>query len=117
MAALAGRPRPETLEEKRALILNAGLALWDSLETCRIAGAADTSITDPVPNNIPGLLQRAPIEAVFCNGAASYKYYKKFSEKAAGIIAVQLPSTSPANAAFGMDRLLATWAPLRAYIG
>lgn len=116
LAALAGRERPETLDEKRALVLDSGLALWDSLESCRIAGAADTSITDPVPNDIPALLKRAPIEAIFCNGAASYKFYRKFNEKRTSIPALQLPSTSPANAAFGMERLLAAWAPLGAYI-
>ncbi len=116
VAALAGRQPPRTIEEKRALILESNLALWDSLQSCRIVGAADTSIQDAVPNDIPRLLQNAPIQAIFCNGAAAHRYYERFCEKATGLSAVRLPSTSPANAAFGFARLLEAWAPLRAYM-
>lgn len=116
LAALAGRPRPTTLDEKKALVLENGLALWDSLESCRIAGASDASITDAVPADIPWLLAQAPIRAVFCNGAAAHKYYRKFCEAATGLPATQLPSTSPANAAWSLERLLDAWAPLRVYM-
>ena len=87
----------------------AGLALWDTLESCTITGASDASIRDVVPNDIAGLLAKAPIEAVFCNGATAYKIYTKYLEPVSGIPAVRLPSTSPANAACRPEKLREIW--------
>ena len=87
----------------------AGLALWDTLERCTITGASDASIRDVVPNDIAGLLAKAPIEAVFCNGATAYKIYTNYLEPISGIPAVKLPSTSPANAACRPDQLKEIW--------
>ena len=97
LAALTGEPVParEDIEAKKQIILRHGLALWDTLESCTITGASDASIRDVVPNDIAGLLAKAPIEAVFCNGATAYKIYTKYLEPVSGIPAVRLPSTSP----------------------
>jgi len=89
-------PAREDIEAKKQIILRHGLALWDTLESCTITGASDASIRDVVPNDIAGLLAKAPIEAVFCNGATAYKIYTKYLEPVSGIPAVRLPSTSPA---------------------
>ena len=69
MAALTGEPVPkrEDIEAKKQIILRHGLALWDTLESCTITGASDASIRDVVPNDIAALLQKVPIEAVFCS--------------------------------------------------
>ena len=98
LAALTGEPVParEDIEAKKQIILRHGLALWDTLESCTITGASDASIRDVVPNDIAGLLAKAPIEAVFCNGATAYKIYTKYLEPVSGIPAVRLPSTRPA---------------------
>ena len=117
LAALCGETVPRTVEEKTTLVLGHGLALWDSLLRCRIVGASDGSIEDPVPNDIGALLRKSRIEAVFCNGAASHRFYRRFCEEKAGLPAQRLPSTSPANAACGMECLLEAWRPLLAYIG
>ena len=111
LAALTGEPVParEDIEAKKQIILRHGLALWDTLERCTITGAADASIKDAVPNDIAALLAKAPIEAVFCNGATAYRIYTKYLQPVSGIAAVKLPSTSPANAAFTMPRLLDAW--------
>lgn len=116
IAALAGQPVPEDIPAKTALILSSGLALWDSLVRCEIIGASDTSIKNPEPNDIAALLPHTRIEAVFCNGAASHKFYERYCRPSTGIAATCLPSTSPANAAYSMQRLLDAWAPLRDYI-
>ena len=111
LAALTGEPVParEDIEAKKQIILRHGLALWDTLESCTITGASDASIKDVVPNDIAALLEQAPIEAVFCNGATAYKIYQKYLEPVSGIPAVKLPSTSPANAAWSPARLQAAW--------
>ena len=109
LAGLCGAQTPATVEEKRALILQNGLALWDVLERCTVTGASDASIRDPVPVDLAALLQQAPVEAVFCNGATAFRLYEKLLRPVSGIPAVRLPSTSPANAAFGMEKLAAAW--------
>lgn len=116
LAALVGGETPRTIEEKRALILQNGLALWDSLESCRITGASDVSIEDPVPNDIGWLVREVGIEAVFCNGEAAHKYYRRFCEADVGLPATRLPSTSPANARFSLAMLQEAWSPLKAYM-
>ena len=98
LAALTGEP-----------LLRHGLALWDTLESCTITGASDASIRDVVPNDIAGLLRKAPIRAVFCNGATAYRIYTKYQQPLTGIPAVRLPSTSPANAACSPARLEELW--------
>lgn len=116
MARLTGREVPQTIEDKKLLILESGLALWDTIEQCTIVGAADASIRDVEARNITWLLREAPIEAVFCNGAKAYEIYMKHQYPQTGIAAVKLPSTSPANAAFSMERLYDLWSPIKAYI-
>lgn len=111
LAGLTGEPVParEDIAAKRQLILRHGLALWDVLAGCTIEGASDASIRDAVPEDIGFLLARAPIEAVFCNGAVAYKLYVRYMQPVSGIAAVRLPSTSPANAAWTMARLQEAW--------
>ena len=109
LAALTGRPRPQTIPEKKALILESGLALWDTLESCTIQGARDETIRDPVPNDVAGLLKASGICAVACNGAAAHRFYQKVAQPLTGLEALRLPSTSPANAAWTMPRLEQAW--------
>ena len=111
LAALTGEQTParEDIEAKKQIILRHGLALWDTLERCTITGASDASIRDAVPNDIAGLLRKAPIRAVFFNGTAAYGIYTKYQQPLTGIPAVRLPSTSPANAACSPARLEALW--------
>ena len=111
MAALTGAtvPKREDIEAKKQIILRHGLALWDTLESCTITGASDASIRDVVPNDIAALLQKVPIEAVFCNGATAYRIYTKYLQPVTGLAAVKLPSTSPANAACRPEMLRQVW--------
>ncbi len=110
MAHLLGRPIPETIEQKKALILQNGLALWDTVCCCTITGASDASIRDVQPNDIAALCRKYPIEKIYCNGAASFRVYQKYAQEQTGITAEKLPSTSPANAAWRMERLQEAWA-------
>lgn len=111
MAQLTGRPVPDRLDiqAKKALILESGLALWDVLESCTIHGASDASIRNPVPNDLKSLFESSSIQAVFCNGATAAKIYKKYQQAQTGLQAYTLPSTSPANAAWNMQRLAQAW--------
>lgn len=111
IASCFDEARPQTVSEKTALILNHGLALWDSIGKCTITGSSDASVRDVVPIDIQRVLNAAPIERILCNGALSGKLYRKHLAPITGIEAIVLPSTSPANAAWQLDRLKAAWLP------
>lgn len=111
LAQLTDQEVPQDIPQKKQLILQNGLALWDVLEQCTIQGAQDASIKNPVPVDIQRVLNNAPIQAVFCNGATAYQLYETYLQPISEIAAVKLPSTSPANAAFSMQRLLDCWQP------
>ncbi len=109
MAALFSAPLPRSPEEKRALMLQNHLALWDVIGQCTITGSSDASIRDVVPNDLSVILEGADIRGVFCNGAASWRYYRRFCAAALGREAVCLPSTSPANARWTLENLTSAW--------
>lgn len=112
LAQLSDEPLPDTNGRKRDFCLRHHIALWDVLAACEIDGASDASISDAVPNDLRRITDCAPIEAVFCTGAKAHELYMRLCEADVGLPAVKLPSTSPANAACGMERLLAEYAAI-----
>ena len=116
LAELYGEPLPRTNPEKEALVLRHGIALWDVLRSCRIAGADDASIREPVPNDISGLLSRTQISAVFTTGTKASSLYRRFCRARTGLDAISLPSTSPANCrSWNRETLLEAWRVLLNY--
>lgn len=109
MAALTDSKPVETIEEKRRLILDHHFALWDSIGQCTIVGSSDSSIRDVVPNDLRIITENAPIERIFCNGNASLAAYRKYIEPVLKRPAFVLPSSSPANAAWSLERLIEAW--------
>ncbi len=103
---------PTTIPEKKNLILCHGLALWDSIASCEIIGSSDASIRNAKANDISLILNSSPIEKIICNGKKSYELYKKYIEEQTGRIAICLPSTSPANASWTLDKLIDAWSVL-----
>ncbi len=101
--------RPATIEEKRAFLLKNGIALWDVIASCSITGSADASIKDVTPNDLTPILNGAPIRQIFVNGKTAEKYYNKYTKPIIQKDAVCLPSTSPANAAWSVEKLIAAW--------
>nr|WP_319488153.1 DNA-deoxyinosine glycosylase [uncultured Caproiciproducens sp.] len=97
VADLYRQKLPESNIEKAYFLLRNRVALWDVLKSCSISGADDSSIKEPVANNIGGLLKKTNIQAVFTTGTKAASLYKRFCEKSAGCSAIALPSTSPAN--------------------
>lgn len=109
LASIFGAPIPRTIEEKKALALSHGVALWDTIGSCEIVGSSDASIEKVVPNDFTPIFAAAEIRAVFCNGNTSYAYYNKYCREATGREAILLPSTSPANARWTREMLAAEW--------
>ena len=100
---------PQTIEEKREFILSHNIALWDVIASCEIEGSADSSIRNVVPNDLTQILQFADIKQIFVNGKTAEKFYNKYIKEAIGKEAVCLPSTSPANAAWSIEKLVSAW--------
>lgn len=104
---------PATLDAsiavKRAMLLNGGVALWDVIESCDIKGSSDASIRNVVPAHIERIAGAAPIEVVVCNGGTAGRLYKRYLQERTGLPAIVLPSTSPANAAWRLERLVERW--------
>lgn len=109
LAELFSVPLPATVEEKRSLLLSRGIALWDVAASCSVTGSGDASIRDVVPNGLELILRTAPIAGIYTNGGKAHQLYQKYSQPLTGIPAVKLPSTSPANAAWSLEKLCAQW--------
>ena len=105
LAGLYAEPIPQTVEEKKAFLLRHGIALWDVISSCEIENSSDVSIRNAEVNDLSAIFAHADIRAVYTNGKAADKLYRKYHERGA----VCLPSTSPANAAWSLEKLLAAW--------
>ncbi len=112
LAHLTGEELPGTIEEKKALLLKHHIAVWDVVLSCDIIGSSDSSIKNVVPADIPRILRDSRITRIFVNGDKAYRLYRKYCEKETGREAVKLPSTSPANAVFTLERLTEVWGEL-----
>ncbi len=110
LAGVLNCPVPQSIPEKKALLLRHGIALWDSVAQCEIRGSSDASIEKVVPNDLSPIFEAANIRQVFCNGKKSWEMYHRFIEPVIGKSAICLPSTSPANAAWSLERLRDAWA-------
>ena len=109
LAAVLGCDKPESTEEKKRFLLSHHIAVWDVIGSCEIAGSADSSIRSAQPNDIAPLLAGSGIRRIFTNGKTAHALYVKQLEPKIGRPAVPLPSTSPANAACGFERLTDEW--------
>lgn len=109
LCALYEEPFPETIPERRAMLLRNRIALWDVIERCDIVGSSDGSIRNAEPVDLSVILSHAPIERVYGNGTKACQMYRRFHEPIVGRTISPLPSTSPANAAWSLERLIEAW--------
>lgn len=107
---------PETTEEKKCFLLKHRIAVWDVIASCDISGSADSSIRNVIPNDISEILAEANIKKIFVNGKTALKYYNKYIRDRVLKEAIPLPSTSPANAAVGFEKLCEEWGVIKEYI-
>ena len=112
VSAVFDQPVPQSIEEKKQLILNNGLALWDSIASCEITGSSDASIRNARANDIGIILDNCNIERIYCNGRKSHELYRRYIEPNAGREAICLPSTSPANAQWTLEKLVEVWSEI-----
>ena len=104
---------PQTIEEKKAFLLRNRIALWDVIGSCEITGSSDSSIKNATVNDISLILNTADIRSIYLNGGKAYQLYQKYMLPVTGREGICLPSTSPANAAWSLDRLKDAWKIIR----
>ena len=104
---------PSTVEEKKKMLLTHHIAIWDVIAICEISGSSDSSIRNVIPNDLNMILKRASIREIFTNGGTAYQLYQKYCRENTQKEAIRLPSTSPANAAYSMERLTKEWSVIR----
>lgn len=116
LAAVTGSEVPQTVAEKKEFLLKERIAIWDVIAQCEIIGSSDSSIRNVIPNDLSHLLSQTSISRIYANGGKAHELYQKYSLEQTGRECVKLPSTSPANAAFKIDRLLEHWNDIRSYL-
>lgn len=104
---------PRSIEEKKAFLLRNHIALWDVIQSCEIEGSSDSSIRNVTANDLNVILHAAEIQSIFVNGKTALKYFQKYAKPTVGRAAICLPSTSPANAAWDLERLTQAWRTIR----
>ena len=110
LASLTRWPQiPQTIEEKKQMLLQNGIAIWDVIQSCDIAGSSDSSIKNVVPSDIGSILKDSGIKRIYANGNMAKKLYEKYILPEIGVPIIGLPSTSPANAAYSLERLKESW--------
>lgn len=113
---LTGEECPETIEEKKAVLLKHKIAIWDVIEECDIIGSSDSSIRNVKPADLDRILCNNQNIHIFANGAKAGELYRKYQEKDLGKEITVLPSTSPANAGYSLERLAERWGVVKEYL-
>ena len=109
LSGVFGEQTPVSLEEKKEFLLSHAIALYDVISSCEIEGSSDSSIKNATPNDIRSIVEGAQIEKIITNGKLAHKLYEKHIASTVALPEVCLPSTSPANAAFSLERLIFEW--------
>lgn len=116
LAAICETRLPATIEEKEQFLLKNHIAIWDVIAKCDIIGSSDSSIRNVEANDLQLILQHASIRKIFANGGKAYELYQKYTLKTTQREIIRLPSTSPANAAFSVEKLVEKWSVIKDFI-
>ena len=113
LAAVFGEEVPMTVPDRKAFLLRNHIAAWDVIASCDIVGSSDSSIKNVTANDLTPILETADIKEIFVNGKTAEKMYKKYTEPVTDRPCVCLPSTSPANAAWTLEKLVEAWSVVK----
>lgn len=124
MAALCGFDATSDYTQRMQHLLRAGAGVWDVIGQCQRSGSLDAAIVrgSEVANPLPALIAGLPaLQVIACNGGAAHAAFQRWVQPALPVVAaalpvLALPSTSPANAAWSLPRLLEAWGQLRPWL-
>jgi len=116
-AALGEDLRSSSYAKRVSRLKARGVAVWDVIAHAHRVGSLDSSIRFESPNEIPALIRRSGVRAVFFNGGkAKSSYRKHFGEPPEGIAFIALPSSSPAHASMPWARKVAEWKRVQIFL-
>ena len=113
LAAVFGDDIPKSIEDKKSFLRKHNIALWDVIKRCELTGSDDSSIRNAEINELDIIFENCNIENIYVNGGKAYELYMKYCLPKYGLNAVKLPSTSPANASFSLEKLIEKWSVIR----
>ncbi len=116
LSAVLNEKEPETTEDKKQFLLRNKIALWDVLASCDIRGADDSSIKNPIANDMNIILDQSQVKNIFTTGSTAFKLYNKYCYEKTQIKPVQLLSTSPANCRYSLETLIGNYGTLKVYL-
>lgn len=109
ISSLVNEEEPKNIQEKREILLKNNIAIWDVISSCDIIGSSDSSIKNVVPSDLSVILNSCDIKAIFANGKTAEKLYNKYIKTKTNMQIIALPSTSPANATYSIEKLTKCW--------
>lgn len=113
LAAICECAVPQTIGEKKEMLLEHGIAIWDVIASCDIVGSSDSSIKNVIPADLSVILEHAPIRQIYANGNKARDLYEKYAKEKTGLGIKGLPSTSPANASYSLEKLITCWSCIK----
>jgi hypoxanthine-DNA glycosylase len=102
-------PFPETIADKKQMLIQNRIALADALQSCDIQGSSDSRIKNTVPMNLSQILNNSNVDCIYANGEKAYQLTMKYFSKNIAQKIFKLPSTSPANAKYSFEKLILEW--------
>ena len=104
-------------DQRKAILVQKGIAVWDVLKTCKRPGSMDSDIemASVETNDFVSFFASHPmLKQVFFNGGKAENVYKKYIEPELSsrfdyIHYHRLPSTSPAYASMNLQQKIAAW--------
>lgn len=109
LAAIYQDTVPEEIADKKAFLKRHQIALWDVIASCNIKGSSDSSISDVEVNDLNMIIANSSVKHIYTNGNLADKLYHRYFDTIIDLPVTKLPSTSPANAAYSLDKLLIYW--------
>lgn len=109
LAAVYQDDLPQEIADKKAFLKRHQIALWDVIASCNIKGSSDSSISDVEVNDLNMIINNSSVKHIYTNGNLADKLYHRYFDKVIDLPVTKLPSTSPANAAYSLDKLLLYW--------
>ena len=100
---------PKSTEEKKNFLRRNKIAVYDSIKECTICGSSDSSIRSVVPSDIKSIVENSKVKKILANGKTAAKYFLKYQDENLCSMLKTLPSTSPANASFSLEKLAEIW--------
>ncbi|TLD87449.1 DNA-deoxyinosine glycosylase [Helicobacter sp. MIT 03-1614] len=112
--------RAQDRDAKKQFLLTHHIALWDIVCECDICNSSDSTLSNAKPNDISVILSSAKINAIFCNGRKAYELFIRFFGsqmcETQEIKVFLLPSSSPANARYSLEKLVDSWRVVLNYV-